>query len=66
MNIKSLADPKSFTSKYNVKLLVYLEECPDAESMINRERRLKEWNRNWKLGLINKNNPEWKGLSLEV
>ncbi len=63
---KSLADPKSFTSKYNAKLLVYLEECPDAESMINRERRLKEWNRNWKLRLINENNPEWKDLSLEV
>jgi putative endonuclease len=63
---KNSADLKSFTSKYNIKLLVYFEECPDAESMINRERRLKEWNRNWKLRLIHKNNQEWKDLSLDI
>ena len=63
---KNSADPNSFTSKYNIKTLVYFEECPDAETMVNRERNLKQWNRNWKLRLINQTNPEWRDLSLEL
>ncbi len=27
-----------------------------------RERQMKEWQRNWKKDLIEKNNPEWKDL----
>ena len=54
-----------FTKKYDVKRLVYFEDHIDKEVALNREKQLKKWNRNWKIELIEKNNPEWKDLSLE-
>ncbi|HEX9145772.1 MAG TPA: GIY-YIG nuclease family protein, partial [Candidatus Binatia bacterium] len=29
---------------------------------ITREKHLKKWNRAWKIGLIQKMNPEWRDL----
>ena len=51
-----------FTRKYGVHLLVYYEDTNDSESAIHREKQLKEWNRKWKLSLIESVNPEWKDL----
>ncbi|MDI6758929.1 MAG: GIY-YIG nuclease family protein [Candidatus Omnitrophota bacterium] len=53
---------EGFTKKYNVHNLVYFEETNDVESAIIREKRLKKWNRKWKIELIEKNNLEWKDL----
>jgi putative endonuclease len=51
-----------FTKKYNVHSLVYYEQYNDIESAIVREKRLKKWNREWKLELIEKENPQWRDL----
>ena len=51
-----------FTKKYKVHSLVYYEQCDDVESAITREKRLKKWNRKWKLELIEKENPQWRDL----
>jgi putative endonuclease len=51
-----------FTKKYKVHSLVYYEQCEDIESVIIREKQLKKWNRDWKLELIEKENPQWKDL----
>jgi putative endonuclease len=51
-----------FTSKYSVKKLVYYEDHSEIESAIRREKRLKKWERKWKLELIEKNNPQWLDL----
>jgi putative endonuclease len=56
----------SHTDKYNEHMLVYFEVCPDMESAIWREKKLKDWHRGWKLRLIIENNPEWKDLSEDV
>jgi len=53
---------KGFTQKYNVKILVYFEVHPHAESAIIREKQIKKWRRSWKLQLIEKKNPDWKDL----
>lgn len=53
---KSGAIP-GFTKKYNIKKLVYFEDCFDAKGAIAREKQLKNWHRNWKLNLIKNNNP---------
>ena len=53
---------EGFTKKYNVKQLVFFEETNDVESAITREKQMKKWNRQWKIELIEKNNPEWKDL----
>jgi len=51
-----------FTSKYNVTRLVYVEKFDDVNMAIRYEKRLKEWNRNWKKDLIEKYNPDWRDL----
>jgi putative endonuclease len=55
-----------FTAKYGVTLLVWFEQHPDRESAFRRERRIKEWNRLWKIGLIERMNPHWRDLSNEL
>jgi putative endonuclease len=53
---------KTFTSHHKVNLLVYYEQHFTAESAIHREKRLKFWQRAWKIALIEKENPEWLDL----
>jgi len=49
----------SFTAKYNVNKLVYMEYWESLENMVKRERQMKEWKRNWKVKLIVQKNPGW-------
>ncbi|MCB9979164.1 MAG: GIY-YIG nuclease family protein [Rhodospirillales bacterium] len=51
-----------FTKKYSVTKLVYCEQHHDMNEAITREKCIKKWNRDWKIQLIEKNNPEWKDL----
>ena len=53
---------EGFTKKYGVHLLVYYEQHEDMENAIIREKRLKKWNREWKIRLIEENNPNWNDL----
>ena len=56
---------EGFTKKYNVNKLVYFEQTSDINEAIKREKILKKWNREWKIELIKKQNPEFKDLSSE-
>ncbi len=51
-----------FTRKYNVHMLVYYEKYSDIYSAIEREKRLKKWNRQWKINLIESANSDWNDL----
>jgi len=53
-----------FTKQYGVHTLVYFEV--HADEAIQREKRLKKWNRAWKIRLIEEMNPEWKDLSVQA
>lgn len=53
----------SFTQKYSVKVLVWVEEHASIESAIVREKQLKKWRRGWKLRIIEEHNPDWKDLA---
>ncbi len=57
---QKLAD--GFTKKYDVSVLVYFEKTSDVKEAIKREKQLKAWKRDWKLKLIEKDNPIWKDL----
>ena len=57
---------RGFTDKYNVTLLVYYEQFTDVNEAITREKRLKSWNRDWKIELIESKNPKWKDLYEEI
>ncbi len=52
----------SFTKKYKIHNLVYFETTPDINEALLREKRLKKWKRDWKIRLIEENNPTWKDL----
>jgi putative endonuclease len=52
----------SFTRKYGLHRLVYLEETSDIRAAIAREKQMKNWKRAWKIALIEKENPRWKDL----
>ena len=53
---------KGFTSKYGCKLLVWYEAHDDLQDARQRELRIKEWKRKWKLRLIEEVNPDWNDL----
>ena len=53
---------KGFTKRYNVHRLVWYELHESMEAAIIREKRLKNWNRKWKLELIESSNPNWEDL----
>ena len=53
---------EGFTKQYGVHMLVYYELHDDMEYAILREKRLKKWNRSWKLRLIEERNPDWNDL----
>jgi putative endonuclease len=55
-----------FSSKYQVHKLVYFETCQDISAAIAREKQLKQWNRLWKMRLIEQFNPEWTDLYLAL
>ena len=52
-----------FTSKYNVDRLVFYEATTDVAAAIQREKQLKGWRREKKIGLIEKLNPRWQDLA---
>ena len=51
-----------FTKRYNVTLLVWYELHGTMDTAILREKRLKKWNREWKLRLVQESNPDWRDL----
>ena len=53
---------EGFTKKYEIAKLVYFEQFDDIENAVKREKRLKKWNRAWKIRLIEEQNPNWDDL----
>jgi len=53
---------KGFTSHYGVVHLVWFEGYDDPTSAIEREKELKKWRREWKVNLIERDNPNWDDL----
>ena len=57
---------EGFTSKYNVIRLVWYELHGAMEDAILREKRIKKWNREWKVRLVEERNPYWNDLWVEL
>ena len=55
-----------FTKRYWVGRLVYFKAHHDAAFAADRERAMKRWRRDWKIQLIEKNNPTWRDLFGDV
>ena len=59
-----LAD--GFTKQYRVHTLVWFDLTSSVEVAIHREKQIKNWKREWKVELIEKQNPEWRDLYPEL
>jgi putative endonuclease len=51
-----------FTEKHRLDRLVWYELHEDPYEAITREKRIKKWNRDWKVNLIQRMNPGWDDL----
>ena len=51
-----------FTAKYGVDRLLWFEVHDDVTAAISREKAIKKWRRDWKIALIERENPEWRDL----
>ena len=56
-------DREGFAKRYGCKTLVWYETHEFMAPAIQRETSIKRWNRDWKLALIEQENPEWRDLS---
>ena len=56
------AEVPGFTRRYGLKDLVYFEAFDDLAFALEREKAMKEWQRAWKVDLIEKQNPDWQDL----
>ncbi len=57
---------EGFTARYGVSRLVWFEQHSDINEAILREKRIKNWNRAWKLALIERGNREWRDLAVDL
>ena len=69
--IKRVAEHKEgsidgFSKRYDLKMLVWYEVHDDINEAIKREKQIKNWERNWKLRIIEEKNPDWLDLYDEI
>ena len=58
-----MGEIESFTKRYNLNKLVYIETFERIEDAIMREKQLKNWHRQWKINLIESVNSDWIDFS---
>jgi len=57
---------ESFTKRYGIKMLVYFEAHEMISAVLQREKNIKHWSREWKIDLIVASNPDWRDLYEEI
>ena len=56
---------EGFSKENDTKILVWFEQQGTMELAIAREKRIKKWNRQWKINLIETENPDWRDLAVD-
>ncbi|MDP2172154.1 MAG: GIY-YIG nuclease family protein [Candidatus Cloacimonadaceae bacterium] len=57
---------EGFTKRFGIHKLVWFQVFEDIRETLLAEKRIKKWNLEWKLNLIEKTNPNWDDLSNQV
>ena len=57
---------EGFSSRYDLKMLVWFELHTNMEAAILREKVIKKWNRQWKVRLIEQHNADWRDLWADI
>jgi len=55
-----------FTQRYDIHHLVWFETTESIEAAIQHEKQLKNWKRDWKIALIEKDNHLWDDLYSQI
>ena len=55
-----------FTQRHKVHILVRYEFYATMSEAIAREKQLKRWHRQWKINLIESENPHWADLAVTL
>lgn len=53
---------EGYSKRYGCKTLVWYSQFDDLQEARRKELQMKEWNRLWKLRVIEEMNPEWDDL----
>ncbi len=54
---------EGFSKRYDLTNLVYFETFQYVNDAIKREKNMKKWKRDWKIKLIQEDNPNWSDLA---
>jgi len=54
---------EGFSKRYNLTKLIYFESFQYVNDAILREKRMKNWSRQWKIDLVEEENKEWNDLA---
>ena len=57
---------EGFSKEKGTKILVWYEQHSTMETAITREKQIKKWNRQWKINMIETENPDWCDLSVDL
>jgi len=57
---------ESFSARYNAVRLVWYDYYEDIRDAIQQEKNMKKYPRQWKINLIEKDNPEWREIKLPM
>jgi len=66
LNEHKLGFGSKFVRDYKVNSLVHVELFDEPQAAIAREKQLKKWNRDWKIALIEQENPDWLDLTPDL
>ncbi len=66
LNEHKLGLGSKFVRDYKVNNLVHVELFDEPKAAIAREKQLKKWNRDWKIELIERENPDWLDLTPDL
>ena len=57
---------RGFTKRYHIRYLVWFDVADTMEGAIASEKRMKKWPRDWKKNLIERDNPHWRDLAVDL
>ena len=57
---------EGFTAEHNVKMLLWYEQHETMDTAITREKQIKKWKRQWKINVIEAENPDWRDLAVDL
>jgi putative endonuclease len=55
-----------FASRHSVQMLVWFEQHGTMDTAILPEKQIKKWNRQWRINLIEAENPDWRDLAVDL